>query len=108
VLQIIGWLGCFYLLVKGLEILGNQSNRVTGIDGQPRYSIPAVAAAGMAISAALIFPLVINAQADTISGGITSHPLGATESSIKEPTQAQVDCVTQAGTDENKAMDCFK
>lgn len=85
-LQIIGWLGCFYLFVKGLEITGNQANRVkrweqleaerklaeTGeikVTEPPltRLSIPSLLAATCAFAGAVIFPFVINSQAAQIA-----------------------------------------
>ena len=90
-LQIIGWLGCLYLLVKALEILGNRANWVktweqleaerksaSGEDvtipdpplTMPTY--PALAAAILAFAGAGIFPFLINAQASQIA--VTTQP----------------------------------
>jgi len=101
-LQIIGWLGCLYLFVKGWEIAGNQSNQVktakqieteesfekTG-RGKPanppltRLSVPAVIAMVCAWSGAAVFPVLISAQAEQLPAA-------------KQPTPTFSDCLRQA------------
>ncbi|GAA3901155.1 hypothetical protein GCM10022276_19930 [Sphingomonas limnosediminicola] len=83
-LQIIGWLGCLYLFVKGLEILGDQGNRVNRFESdETRFAVPSLIAAILAISGALIFPLVIGAQANQIS-------------LARAPVQSYADCLKSA------------
>src|SRR3954449_4842928 len=85
-LQIIGWLGCLFLFVKGWEIAGNQSNQVknsrqlaaerdferTGREkpADPpltRLSVPAFIAIMCAWSGAGVFLVLINAQAKEVT-----------------------------------------
>lgn len=90
-LQIIGWLGCVYLFVKGLEICGNQANRVKSweqseaerklasgeevtIPDPPitRLSAPSLVAALCAFVGGVIFPFLLNSQAAQIA--VTTQP----------------------------------
>lgn len=85
-LQILGWLGCLYLFVKGLEIIGDQTNRVktwdqlvaeetfrrTGkgtVPNPPETRRPLVlhVAAWTAIIGAVVFAFMLSAQASQIS-----------------------------------------
>jgi hypothetical protein len=58
-LQIIGWLGCLYLLVKGCEIVANKGNR----SAEGHLHGGAVIGAGLAFVGAPIFMLLLLAQA---------------------------------------------
>lgn len=92
-LQIIGWLGCLYLFVKGWEIAGNQANQVktskqlaaeenferTGRGKPPnppltRLSVPALIALLCTWSGAAVFFVVINSQAEQLSTAKQSVP----------------------------------
>jgi hypothetical protein len=63
-LQIIGWMGCVYLLVKCFEFWGSSAYKKE--DG----SFNGVAAAGsvVAMLAAIVFFFTLNAQASATSG----------------------------------------
>jgi hypothetical protein len=69
-LQIIGWMGCVYLLVKCFEFWG--SNAYRKADG----SFSGVAAAGsvVAMLGAIVFFLMVNAQASSSSESLSSLP----------------------------------
>jgi len=104
-LQIIGWLGCLFLFVKGWEIAGNQSNYVktssqlaaeenferTG-RGNPvnppvrRLSVPAFIAMLVAWSSAGVFAVVIHWQA------------GQSAVAKQQPAPTFSDCLKQATT----------
>jgi hypothetical protein len=102
--QIIGWLGCLYLFVKGWEIAGNQANQVktskqlaaeenfekTGRGKPPnppltRLSVPALIAMICAWSGAAVFPVMINSQAEQLS-------------TAKQPAPSFSECLRQAET----------
>ena len=103
-LEIIGWLGSLYLLVKGLEIIGNQSNRMPRFEGEgTRMTIPAIIAAVLAISGAIIFPIIFSAQADGVSGSTLST---TADGGVPTLTQTQVDCINNAGSDTNAVLAC--
>jgi uncharacterized membrane protein YdcZ (DUF606 family) len=71
-LEIIGWIGCLYLFIKGLEILGSSAHRVRRFESEEtRMSVPALLAACFAIAGALLFPFLLRAQASNFSPGAT-------------------------------------
>ena len=69
-LQIIGWMGCVYLLVKGVEFIAHAGYR----NEAGHMKITAVAAAVIAwLSAAILFVL-LNIQSGSFNGGDTAPP----------------------------------
>jgi hypothetical protein len=72
VLQIIGWLGCLYLLVKGLELMGS-------VDQQEEPSIFSKAAAALAVVGSFLFAVLLLQQEQTTSSPMEAVPLGGTE-----------------------------
>ena len=95
-LQIIGWLGCLYLAVKGLEIVSSSAFR--GSDGElPGF---ATLAAGLAFVGAAIFSVWLYEQGN---GGRSDPPSYPPEYS--DPSQSEVkipanDCTAKAKNDE--------
>jgi hypothetical protein len=63
VLQILGWLACIYLVIKGVEIL--QIGLASVREGSGRSTVIAVGAFSLAacVLAAIVFVWLINAQA---------------------------------------------
>jgi hypothetical protein len=59
--EIIGWLGCLYLFVKGLEIIGAQRA------AYGRMHHASFLAALLAIAGAIFFALVLYGQAQSVS-----------------------------------------
>lgn len=61
-LQIMGWLGCLYLIVKGLEILSNKSHRneAGGLTGAATLAVLA------AFGGAVVFFFLLSAQASNM------------------------------------------
>lgn len=67
-LEIIGLLGCLYLLVKGLQIIGDQSNRVSRSESdETRLSLPALFASLIAVLGSGVFAILVVAQASTVA-----------------------------------------
>lgn len=58
-LQIIGWMGCVYLFVKGLEFIANRSYR--NDDGS--YGVTATVGSVVSWLGAIVFFFMLNAQA---------------------------------------------
>jgi len=60
-IQIIGWIGCLYLFVKGCELAG-----------LPEQNIPTKVGAGTAIVGSLLFVILLQMQ----SNAMPSSPFG--------------------------------
>jgi len=95
-LQIIGWLGCFYLLIKGLEIGNSQHFRAE--NGR-------VSNAGAMIAVLAIFGAIVFAAAFLLQGdAFPNRSSGATpEAQASELSQ----CIQQAKTPD-AAAECVK
>jgi len=65
-LQIIGWLGCIYLVVKALEIAGSNSQR----DSEGNMAVSAIAACVISWIAAILFSVWFLVQ-----GGNMGNPM---------------------------------
>jgi len=88
VLQIIGWLGCLYLVVKALEIMSNSDS----VNSNGKLKASALAACLLAWVGAVVFSLWIAEQ------GRVSLPAG--DSTLSNGmTQQEEDCVLAAQTD---------
>jgi len=60
-LQIIGWMGCLYLVVKALEILSSNEHQTEG-----KFHGTAQAAAVLAIVGAIVFVFLLQAQVEQV------------------------------------------
>lgn len=67
-LQIIGWMGCLYLFVKGLEFIANRSYR----SEEGKYYATATAGAVVCWLGAIVFFVLLNAQVEASSSGLYS------------------------------------
>jgi len=85
-LQIIGWLGCLYLAIKGLEI-GNSRN-FQNADGR-------VTGAGASIAVLSVLGALVFAVALLLQGDI---PAQTAEHSAGQMTQGKMDCINSAKT----------
>jgi hypothetical protein len=72
-LQIIGWLGCLYLLIKGVEILSNSAYRTP--EGWLKGS--AVIAIALAFIGSIVFSIWLLVQGGEVSITRTNQPYGA-------------------------------
>jgi len=86
-LQIIGWLLCVYLVVKGFELIAMKS-------------VWAYVGAAIAFVAAPIFLLLINAQSNSpgplARGSSTAELPSATDADLNAVTQESVDAAERA------------
>lgn len=78
-LQIIGWIGCLYLVIKALEIASNPVFR----NENGMLKNMAMTACLLAWSGALIFALWLGAQGSAFPAAETSTEQSALEASIK-------------------------
>ena len=95
-LQIIGWLGCLYLVVKGFEIAGGANFR----DASGRPTTSAKNASTIAWIGAFVFAVMLLLQ-----GGAFEQvkPTPA----ISEPlSQAEAECINKANGDDKAVMAC--
>lgn len=93
-LQIIGWLGCLYLAIKGFEIAGGTNFR--DLDGKPTAA--AKIAATIAWIGAFVFALLLLAQ-----GNAFQQP---EPSPSDELTQSQIDCINKTQADGGNVLAC--
>ena len=98
-LQIIGWLGCLYLVVKGFEIAGGPNFR--NENGWP--SSAAKIAATIAWVGACVFALLLLLQ-----GGALEQPQPMPSEQPEEmlSRRATIDCINKAKGDDDAVMAC--
>jgi len=80
-LQIIGWLGCLYLFVKGLEILSSSAHRTE--DG--KLTSNGKAAAIISILGSVLFLVLVNSQASASSVALPTVPTSSSASYSSAP-----------------------
>lgn len=100
-LQIIGWLGCVYLLVKGLELASSSAHRTA--DG--KMHITAIIAAVIAFISALIFIFLFNGQASSSPFGSGSTSLGSTYDPSPSTLNIDENLITDANVVDLNATD---
>ncbi|MFT4056292.1 MAG: hypothetical protein QM681_17445 [Novosphingobium sp.] len=99
VLQIIGWLGCLYLVVKGFEI--SASSAMRDENGKARFG--ATTACMLAWGGAVVFGIWLADQGSSFPRQASSTPdpvsenIGVTPEELNLPVN---DCTMKAKTDE--------
>lgn len=95
-LQIIGWLGCLYLAVKGLEIgNGAQFRHESG-----RVTVAGALIAILAVGGALVFAVAINLQGEAF---VQSQP----DSDLPEAlSDSQTECINKAEGNDAAVLAC--
>jgi hypothetical protein len=99
-LQIIGWLGCLYLIVKALEIAGSaDSYEPHEVNAEKQVlRLPAVFAISLAVVGALGFGIWLKFQGSALE-------VGAMQTETAE-LERQNECA-EAATDSQGILDCF-
>ena len=100
-LQIIGWLGCLYLIVKGLEIAGNASSYKPQVVDPEKMELrsPASVAIVLAFAGAIGLAWWLGAQGGAFEPGA--------EYSGGSDLETYADCLAQADTNE-ETMACVQ
>lgn len=105
-LQIIGWLGCLYLFVKGLEIAGSASSYQPSIADSEKLEMrtPTLLAILLAVAGSLGFALWLAAQGSA-SGEQFSDSVSEIEANTAE-LERQNACAL-AASDPEDIMACY-
>lgn len=93
-IQIIGFMGCLYLIVKALEIGSNSAMK----DGNGRMKGEAIAAVWIASLGAFVFAFWLYTQGADFDQ-LRARPEAVEGSTAQTMTPAQVECVSKAKGD---------
>jgi hypothetical protein len=72
-LQILGWLGCFYLVLKGVQVL--QTGLASSHKERPFLIVIGGCTLAACVIGAIVFVVLINAQANSTSSFATPNAL---------------------------------
>ncbi len=99
-IQIIGWMGCFYLVVKACELF---SQAIPSGEETNKHKIAAFGGV-LSLIGAVMFYFMLGEQSDQLSYSDTTYPYGSPVT--REDITADMEAVENAACDPMEAGNC--